>query len=79
MEASNYDALEELIEEIHKELQKEFGSPKEISQSQMRKLKKWDRHPDHYWFYDTPNRLKLYFRVDGPNDYYSREEAIQWQ
>ena len=79
MEASNYDALEELIEEIHKELQKEFGSPKEISQSQMRKLKKWDRHPDHYWFYDTPNRLKLYFRVDVKYDYNAPEEAIQWQ
>ena len=63
MEASNYDALEELIEEIHKRLQQGFRSPKEISQSQMRKLKKWDRHPDHYWFYDTPSRLKLYFRV----------------
>ena len=77
MEASNYDALEELIEEIHKELQKEFGSPKEISQSQMRKLKKWDKHEDHYWFHNIEKRLRLYFRVGIEHG--GREEKIQWQ
>ena len=42
----------------------------------MRKLEKLDRQPDHYWFYDTPNRIKLYFRVGIEH---GGEIAIQWQ
>ena len=79
MEASNYDALEDFIEEIHKQLQKVYGRllPNPISQSQMRKLKKWDKHEDHYWFHNTEKRLRLYFRVGIEHG--GREEKIQWQ
>ena len=76
MEASNYDALEDLIEEINNELQHEFATPPIITQSQLRKLKKWDKHVDHYWFHNIDKRLKLCFRVGIEHG--GHEEKIQW-
>ena len=76
MEASNYDVLEDLIDEINKELQHEFQDPPTISQSQLKKLKRWDRNPESIRWENTDKRLRLYIGVDGV---FIHELAIQWR